>query len=693
MFGTAKDHVWTMGTGWLIRPDLVVTAGHNVFSKSYGGQARRIKCWIGYNGRANINEGYVQHRKAVNIVTTGVWYTQAKNDRRLRDVALIQVSKPFEGQLKIFSVMETPSKINNENLIVVGYPGDLRDDRDNADIGAHMWYGKRKTICDIGKGSHMIEYKIDTYGGTYAPFHFSPSETNRLFYLLGQSGAPILYSPASGGTKVIGTHCYGGGPGNANSGNPIRGKFGNHLEDFTALLEGSNPEHPTPIASITPQFRYPKEESGPRDGDDHDNGAESFWDIFRTVAKIGAVALPGAGAFLGPVGSLLGTVAGGVLGSLSESVPETSEEGFTVPSEDQQELHIQRAQLAEATLQSVLRLGHSGTTNEVFKTMEELWNENRYHTLPRLGQLISPVLTDYGFLMATDRWEKEVSPRPNCRYDHNNGIKLEQPEKTESGHPNAAFVEALFAGNTQAVDGIPDDDDKEESLKQWLAPLMQRAITMAKPLATKAATLALDAVIKRLTKSGGEESLPSPDEQDRSFQLVIRRAIMADCALQAVEQLDKKKLQDLRSTPSDEGGEEGIIDSIKTRTQLLGPFALKYAKMAVKKYFPVLLGQLRNTIAPESAPKKTYTRVAGAKAHALSPTFLAYSGNLKNLGAPKEDDKDDDDNPDAPVEEPSSPPSPVNDLSTLLVVDEELDLSAAPRAAPVSNKRSFNAVA
>jgi hypothetical protein len=167
---------------------------------------------------------------------------------------------------------------------------------------------------------------------------------------------------------------------------------------------------------------------------------------------------------------------------------------------------------------------------------------------------------------------------------------------------------------------------------------------------------------------------------------------VADCALQAVERLNKKQLQDLRSTPFDDSSEEGIIDSIKTRTQVLGPFALKYANMAVKKYFPMLLGQLRNTIAPEGAPEKTYTRFAREKAYALGSTFLASSGDLKNHGATAEEDEDDD-NPDAPVEEPSSPPSPTDNLSTLPVVNGELDLSAAPPAASVSNKRSFNAIA
>lgn len=44
-----------MGSGWLIRPDLLVTAGHVVFDKARGcGAATQLKCYIGYNGMASV---------------------------------------------------------------------------------------------------------------------------------------------------------------------------------------------------------------------------------------------------------------------------------------------------------------------------------------------------------------------------------------------------------------------------------------------------------------------------------------------------------------------------------------------------------------------------------------------------------------------------------------------------------------
>lgn len=84
-----------------------------------------------------------------------------------------------------------------------------------------------------------------------------------------------------------------------------------------ACLDPSEPGNPTPIGT---SVVYKPRGSGftPRT-ERQPEGAESFWDVFQTVAKIGSVALPAAGGFLGPAGVLLGTVAGGVLGSLAES--------------------------------------------------------------------------------------------------------------------------------------------------------------------------------------------------------------------------------------------------------------------------------------------------------------------------------------------------------------------------------------
>ena len=51
------DEAWMMGTGWLIRPDLLVTAGHVVYDKGYSfGVATQIKCYIGYNGAGSVTK-------------------------------------------------------------------------------------------------------------------------------------------------------------------------------------------------------------------------------------------------------------------------------------------------------------------------------------------------------------------------------------------------------------------------------------------------------------------------------------------------------------------------------------------------------------------------------------------------------------------------------------------------------------
>lgn len=159
-----------MGTGWLIREDLVVTAGHNVYSKTYGGQAERIKCWIGYKGRKFASDSDVQHRKALNIVTTTSWSSNG-SDRR-RDVALVQVSAPFEGSVRPFRFSNTDTKITDQQLTVVGYPGDksIKDEDGNDDPGAEMWYHTESITCNLEEGEGMIKYDIDTFGGKHSLF-------------------------------------------------------------------------------------------------------------------------------------------------------------------------------------------------------------------------------------------------------------------------------------------------------------------------------------------------------------------------------------------------------------------------------------------------------------------------------------------------------------------------------------------
>jgi hypothetical protein len=403
---------------------------------------------------------------------------------------------------------------------------------------------------------------------------------------------------------------------------------------------------------------------GPDPDDDESlpEGEESFWDIFKTVAKIGSVALPTVGGILGPAGSMLGTVAGGILGSLSES--EIQSDTPQNPSGLVQESCIHRAQLAEAALQCVTRLGHSSQSNEVFSRMEETWRQSYSQQIPQLAGFITPVLTEYGFLMTAENWEKKVEPNPEKRkllQGDKGKVTLGPPQEGFEQNNKAKFVRAIFEGETRLLDDIPEE---QESFSTWFKPLIEKAVLMAKPLATTVATSAFNAIIDKVTKSSGESFSPK-DKPRKLFENIIRRAMMADCALQAIETMDGNELQQLKLCPTDSGDEEGILDSIKRRVQIIGPVAVDYAKSTVRKYLPMLLEQLTEKHDP--AKKFNVNRTTLKSANFISPRSMKLPvSEFRPNGTPNgtvarsyEDDAyEDDDNPDAPPVEPRPPASP-----------------------------------
>jgi V8-like Glu-specific endopeptidase len=153
-----------MGTGWLVRPDLLITAGHVVFDYSYEYRAAvQIKCYIGYDGRNSVGGPTCQPRYGKHVVTTGEWTNEPN---RRKDVAFIQVTRPFEGNLNLFSYVDTPES-DTTTLSIVGYPGDMSV---GGETGAQMYELSKKTKYDLNDNDlHMIKYKISTFGGEYIP--------------------------------------------------------------------------------------------------------------------------------------------------------------------------------------------------------------------------------------------------------------------------------------------------------------------------------------------------------------------------------------------------------------------------------------------------------------------------------------------------------------------------------------------
>ena len=151
-----------MATGWLIKPDIFVTAGHCSYDWSHEmGRATEVKAYIGYSGHQLEKDPSVQFRHVKRIVTTEGW-VKAKGHKS-SDVSFMQVDVPFTGIAPVL-FEETPPKAHTI-LGVVGYPGDLSDKRTN-EKGARMYECFKPTKYDLStQADTMLEYEIDTYGG------------------------------------------------------------------------------------------------------------------------------------------------------------------------------------------------------------------------------------------------------------------------------------------------------------------------------------------------------------------------------------------------------------------------------------------------------------------------------------------------------------------------------------------------
>lgn len=159
-----KPGSWAMGTGWLIRPDIFVTAGHCSYDWSHKmGRATEVKAYIGYEGNQSEKSPSVQFRHVKRIVTTEGW-VKTKGQKSF-DVSFMQVEAPFTGTTPV-RFEETPAQ-GSMVLGVVGYPGDLSD-KHTGEKGAHMYECFLPTEFDIStQPDTMLEYEIDTFGGEF----------------------------------------------------------------------------------------------------------------------------------------------------------------------------------------------------------------------------------------------------------------------------------------------------------------------------------------------------------------------------------------------------------------------------------------------------------------------------------------------------------------------------------------------
>lgn len=174
---TGKNYV---GTGWLISPRTLITAGHCVYMQNEGGWVDSIEVIPGMNGTARpYNSGFGATFRSV----TG-WTKDGNRDFDYGAIILNGNYRPGDTVGYFGFATRSDDEIKSLTLNLSGYPAD----KGSAD---QQWFMARKPSA---VSTRVITYDIDTFGG--------------------QSGSPVWFMQ-NNSRYAIGIHTNGHNSGNS----------------------------------------------------------------------------------------------------------------------------------------------------------------------------------------------------------------------------------------------------------------------------------------------------------------------------------------------------------------------------------------------------------------------------------------------------------------------------------------------
>ena len=662
-----------MGTGWLIRPDIFVTAGHCSYDWSHKlGRATEVKAYIGYDGNQSEKDPNVQFRHVKKIVTTEGW-VKTKGQKAF-DVSFMQVDPPFTGITPV-RFEETPSQ-GNLVLGVVGYPGDLSDKR-TGERGAHMYECFIPTEFDLStQADTMLEYQIDTFGGEPCTYLLQLDNNTSNGCRTGNSGSPVLRKHD---LVSIGAHVYGG---TFNSASVI-GKYGNPYEDYIAAFgllltndglnlipitgnravsapvpSGYGSSIPVSMAMIgsrkaegrhasraqepivpkmQPRSQYPRHSSltklvqngrVPRGQDSNvqsqptDAEEAGFMDVLRTVAS----ALPTG---LGIVGGPIGALAGFALNAASNLTAETVAAESDMDGRSMHEGSMERAILAEATLSALQSAEWPSDLEEsIFSDMKNIVMKAlpviRKAAPHVMGAMMEPALKialdslhnyNQNATAGAESFGATTSEpfRPSVLYSS----AIDQPADNQT----EAFLDHLQESLQQNLQESTMNGDSEEGFFD----VIRAGVRFAGKGVLAAVEHGLPILVNVMKQSGGAESFEDEPSSGPTAQILAagplaQRALVADAALTAVMRIPSEQLQ-----------EEGFFEFLGNAVRTIAPIAMKVAPVIVGAINPTIGKVVGDVLRQESASSSESTMLGSALPRRAVNQGLSAKRSLQNL--------------------------------------------------------------
>lgn len=163
------------GTGWLVGPRTLLTAGHCVHSlELMDGWAASIEVSPGRNG-AETPYGTVT---STSFTSVDLWVQKQDPDF---DIGCIHLAEPLGEKVGWFSLAAlTPAELQGYLVNVSGYPADRG-------AGTEQWHHRNRVLRVTDR---RVFYDVDTYGG--------------------QSGAPVwVYEREDSPPLAVAVHAYG----------------------------------------------------------------------------------------------------------------------------------------------------------------------------------------------------------------------------------------------------------------------------------------------------------------------------------------------------------------------------------------------------------------------------------------------------------------------------------------------------